>query len=161
MVLLYTPFKVYPNIWGPLRVLTSKLYQHTKFRLASHDLAIERGRYENIDRNERICRCCNGNFVESEYHFLLVCPFYRELRQRYMKPYYCHWPTLNKFEDLMCKRNKNTILNLSKFICFAFKSRQMSNLYSSQFTGIYFVCSSVNLFDISVLFVLTTVYMLL
>ena len=100
----------------------------TKFRLASHDLAIERGRYENIGRNERICRYCNGNFVENEYHFLLVCPFYRELRQRYMKPYYCHWPTLNKFEDLMCKRNKNTVLNLSKFIYFAFKSRQMSNL---------------------------------
>ena len=100
----------------------------TKFRLASHDLVIERGRYENIDRSERICRYCNGNFVESEYHFLLVCPFYRELRQRYMKLYYCHWPTLNKFEDLMCKHNKNTVLNLSKFIYFAFKSTQMSNL---------------------------------
>ena len=32
----------------------------TKFRLASHDLAIERGRYENIDRSERICSYCKA-----------------------------------------------------------------------------------------------------
>ena len=28
----------------------------TKFRLSSHDLAIERGRYESIPRDERICK---------------------------------------------------------------------------------------------------------
>ena len=71
----------------------------TKLSLASHDLAIERGRYENTDRSDRICSYCNGNFVESEYKYLLECPFYRELRQGYMKPYFCHWPTLHKFDD--------------------------------------------------------------
>ena len=48
----------------------------TKFRLSSHDLAIETGRYTNIPRDQRICLQCNMNMVESEYHFLLVCPKY-------------------------------------------------------------------------------------
>ena len=46
----------------------------TKFRLSSHNLAIERARFENIPRCERVCRCCNINMIESDYHFLLVCP---------------------------------------------------------------------------------------
>ena len=98
----------------------------TKFRLSSQDLAVERGRYDDTNRNDRICKFCNGSLIENEYHFLLVCPLYRELRQRYMKPYFCHWPTLNKFDELMSKRNINTISNLSKFIYYAFKSRQLS-----------------------------------
>ena len=30
----------------------------TQFRLSSHDLAVERGKYENLIRNERICKLC-------------------------------------------------------------------------------------------------------
>ena len=48
-----------------------------KFRLSSHDLAIERGRFEN----GRLCRHCHLNMIESEYHFMLVCPLNRDLRK--------------------------------------------------------------------------------
>ena len=37
----------------------------TKLRLASHDLDVERGRYENIDRSERICRYCKSCIQKS------------------------------------------------------------------------------------------------
>ena len=40
----------------------------TRVRLSSHNLAIERGRFKNIPRNDRICRYCNLHMVESEYH---------------------------------------------------------------------------------------------
>ena len=46
----------------------------TKFRLSSHDLAIECGRYENTPRDERICKNCNLTMVENEYHFLFGLP---------------------------------------------------------------------------------------
>ena len=95
----------------------------TKFRLSSHDLAIERGRFENIERNDRLCRHCNLNMIESEYHFMLVCPLYRDLRNKYLKKYYCHWPTLNKFDDLMTTKSTNVIKNVSKFVYFAMKLR--------------------------------------
>ena len=51
----------------------------SRFRISSHDLFIERGRYENQPRNERMCRFCSSQSVESEYYFLLVCPYYAGL----------------------------------------------------------------------------------
>ena len=61
----------------------------SKFRLSSHDLEIERERYVNLDRNDRLCRSCNDNDIEHECHFLLVCQLYRDLRRKYLKAYYC------------------------------------------------------------------------
>ena len=86
------------------------------------------GRYENINRSERICKLCNSKSVECEYHFLLVCPFYRELRQKYFKPYYWHWPTINKFEDLMTKTNRKIILNVAKFLYDASNLRKINTV---------------------------------
>jgi len=54
-------------------------YFLAKFRTSAHELAIETGRYTNTPQNERLCKSCNINLVETEYHFLLVCPKYREL----------------------------------------------------------------------------------
>jgi hypothetical protein len=99
----------------------------TKFRISAHHLAIETGRFENIDRNNRICRNCNMNMIESEYHFLLACPFYRELRHKYFKPYYCQWPNLRKFETLMSSKSTRVLLNLAKFLYFANKTRNESS----------------------------------
>jgi hypothetical protein len=41
----------------------------TCYRLSSHSLSIETGRYTGIERTNRICLNCNQNFVENEYHF--------------------------------------------------------------------------------------------
>ena len=67
----------------------------SKFRLSSHDLAIEKGRYSNINRENRLCTYCNMNVIENEFNFLLVCPKYRHLRIKYFKPYFCQRPNLN------------------------------------------------------------------
>ena len=42
-----------------------------RFRISSHQLRIETGRYEKIPRNERICYFCTSNKIEDENHFLL------------------------------------------------------------------------------------------
>ena len=41
----------------------------SKFRCSAHKLLVERGRYQNVERNRRICKNCNMNMVEDEYHF--------------------------------------------------------------------------------------------
>lgn len=97
----------------------------TRFRTSSHSLLIETGRYENIPREQRICQSCNMRKIEDEFHFLLVCPYYRELRQKYFKPYFCHWPTVNKFETLLSLKNVNALNGLAKFIYFANKKRNV------------------------------------
>ena len=83
----------YANINNSIRLQTYARYKHdfefedyldfiqekkykiafTKFRLSSHDLAIERGRFENIERNDRLCRHCNLNMIESEYICTTLC----------------------------------------------------------------------------------------
>ncbi|XP_060583529.1 uncharacterized protein LOC132739756 [Ruditapes philippinarum] len=95
----------------------------TKFRLSSHNLAIETGRYENVARENRLCTNCNLNVIENEFHFLLVCPKYYSLRRKYLKPYYCRWPSIHKFEKLMSTTNTQMLNNLSKFLYFSFKER--------------------------------------
>ena len=82
-------------------------------------LAIESGRYNNTPREERLCIHCNMNTIENEYHFPLVCPFYADLRRKYLSPYYCRWPTLNKFKSLMQNKTDTTVNKLSKFIYYA------------------------------------------
>lgn len=95
----------------------------TQFRISAHNLEIEKGRHENINRNERKCKYCTLNQIESEYHFLLVCPKYYDLRKRYFKPYFCRWPTLQKFETLMSTTNIKTLNNLANYLYYAFKER--------------------------------------
>ena len=46
------------------------------------------------------------NVVGDEYHFLLTCPAFGDLFIKYLKPYYCRWPTLNKFDRLMTSTSK-------------------------------------------------------
>ena len=84
----------------------------TRFRLSSHHFAIETGRFQNIPRDERFCTNCK-TIIENEYHFLLACPLYRDLRQKYLKPYFCRWPTLHKFDQLMSTTSSKYTLNLA------------------------------------------------
>jgi hypothetical protein len=46
-------------------------------------LKIETGRYLNtkcIDRQERICDFCNDLYIEDEFHFILKCKKYDDMR---------------------------------------------------------------------------------
>ena len=45
----------------------------TRFRISAHHLLIERGRYSNTPRHNRICKRCCSNEVEDETHFLFNC----------------------------------------------------------------------------------------
>ena len=51
-----------------------------KIRGGSNRLRIEQGRYEKEQVNERVCRVCASGDVEDEYHFILQCPVYDDLR---------------------------------------------------------------------------------
>ena len=50
-----------------------------KIRLSSHDLKIETGRHNKIERKNRICDLCSLNDIEDEFHFTLICPIYKDL----------------------------------------------------------------------------------
>ena len=43
-------------------------------------LRIETGRYINEKREVRICKNCNTQTIEDEYHFIFICPAYNMIR---------------------------------------------------------------------------------
>ena len=96
----------------------------TKLRVASHRLEVEIGRWARPNRvpvDERKCRHCNT--LEDEFHFMLQCGLYRELRMQYIKRNFWNRPNVVKLKELMASTNKRIICNLSFFIEKAFKIR--------------------------------------
>ena len=101
-----------------------------KLRIGNHVLEIEQGRHQNLPVNQRICKLCasiDENYVEDEYHVILQCPFYDELRTIYLdikqKPV-----NLHTFISTMSAQN-NELVMLASFVGNMFKVRR--NLLSA------------------------------
>ena len=45
----------------------------TRFRISSHRLQIERGRYQGALRQDRLCLRCTSGEIDDEKHFLISC----------------------------------------------------------------------------------------
>ena len=100
----------------------------TKFRLGDHKLQIEVGRHHNIPLAERICtRCCLGA-VEDEYHALLHCNDYAQMRDCYFpkvriwSPHIDMLSSEDKFAWLMNNLDEYIIVLTAKFISYIMKS---------------------------------------
>ena len=69
----------------------------TKFRLSSHALFVERGRWNKpklIPRNERLCEVCG--VIEDEYHCLIDCPRYVNERRGRLTKALINRPCMNE-----------------------------------------------------------------
>ena len=73
----------------------------SKLKLSSHKLFIETGRYIGVNRDDRICHKCNTGIIEDEFHFIIHCPFYANVRRQYLKPYYFRRPSAFKLGQLL------------------------------------------------------------
>ena len=98
----------------------------SKFRLSSHLLKIESGRFVNELRSQRICDKCSLNDIEDEFHFILVCPAYRILRVKYIKQCYYLRPSVFKLIQLLSTNNVSELCKLGKFLFEAYKLRNNS-----------------------------------
>ena len=52
------------------------------FRVGSHWLKVQTGRYHKLEYHERTCDCCR-DAVDDEVHAIFVCPLHDHLRQSY------------------------------------------------------------------------------
>jgi len=94
------------------------VYALMKFRCSCHKLSIEVGRFHNIPREERMCSKCNMSVLGDEFHFIMVCPHFKHLRQDFIPRHFLQPMSSYNFCRLMkCKSQK--VLSLSKFIRFA------------------------------------------
>ena len=76
-----------------LDMITVKKFRLTlaKLRTSSHRLEVEMGRWARPERTaleNRKCKHCQT--LEDEYHFILICPLYSNIRTLYIKKYYLH-----------------------------------------------------------------------
>ena len=122
----YNKFKLSFSYEKYLDVLNIRKFRYiyASFRSSSHDLEIEKGRYMNIERCQRLCTLCNLNIVEDEYHFLLCCETYIDLRKLYLPKKYFDNPSKHKFTILMATQNDILIKSVATYLHYAFKKRK-------------------------------------
>ena len=97
-----------PSLWIPF----------CRFRTGNHKFPVEIYSWSKLfkHRNERKCTICNLNEIGDEYHYLMICPIFEELRDEYLPVFYRNRPTTFKFHKLMKTENKKLLINLAKFI---------------------------------------------
>ena len=64
-----------------------------------------------IPRNERKCPVCSK--LEDEFHFLLLCPLYSDLRKTYINRYFLSHPNILKFKELLTSENND----ITRMLC--------------------------------------------
>ena len=87
----------------------------SRFRLSSHYLSIETGRWHNIVQTNRLCPVCHTD-IEDEFHFILKCPMCNHLRKLYIKPFYYERPLVFKLIQLFTTANSKEIFNHGRFL---------------------------------------------
>ena len=94
----------------------------TKFRGGLLKLEGNMGRYPRVSFDARICPLCYSD-VETEFHFLMICPSLMTVRRKYLTAIWYTYPSINKFVQLCNSSNPNTITNIARYILCAMKVR--------------------------------------
>ena len=97
----------------------------SKIRCASLEIEVNEGRYHNTAYDQRFCQVCNLNVVGDEFHFLLICPFLSEIRNRFIPKYFIEPPSRLKCNILLSVKSKYLFLQLSHFILHAMEARRL------------------------------------
>ena len=117
---LYYNYRMYKNKFELEKYLVELPFDSArfllKFRVLNHKLPIQKGRFLNIERNQRKCNKCNCNELGDEYHYLFLCPVFHSVRIKFLKRYFYSRPNAVKYEKLMCSKNRSVLFQLVKFI---------------------------------------------
>ena len=89
-----------------------------KFKTSNHRLPIEIYSWSITfkERQKRLCTMCNSGEVGDEYHYLMICPLFKEARVKLIPKYFYVKPSVFKFLEIINSENRNVLINLSKFI---------------------------------------------
>ena len=109
-------FNILPkNLWIPF----------CKFRTSNHRLPVEFNSWDNFfkPRSDRLCAICSLNDIGDEYHYVMICPAFKELREIYIPKYYKNRPSVHKFIQIMSSDKRKVLFKLAIFI------REILNLF--------------------------------
>ncbi len=100
-----------------------------RLRCSAHALMIEKGRHSKIDRQDRLCLYCkkqDTKVIECEFHFVLVCKLYQDIREKYIARKYWKYPSHETFIELLTSESITTLNELARYLYVAFKIRNQT-----------------------------------
>ena len=104
---VYCSYKIFKNTFKQeeyIRLLPKNcVIELFRFRTTNNPLPVNRLRFIGVERHERICNKCNLNDIGDEFHYLLVCPFFKRKRQLIFDKYYYEKPNTFKLYNLLNK----------------------------------------------------------
>ena len=100
----------------------------TKLRLGSHYFMIERGRWRKLDFIDRICFDCNE--VEDEFHVIMSCKKYNDLRKKYLPESLFKRPSMFKLINFLNSKDMKNIKSLAFFIHNVFIRYEKNELFA-------------------------------
>ena len=120
----YKHFKTMLNVEKYLTLKIPLKYKiaFSKLRCSCHSLLVETGGHHNILYADRICILCNLQEIEDEFHVVVSCTFYNDLRNRYLCNNY-RLRNVNDFYRLMSTQDSDKLLNLTQFTYEMFNKR--------------------------------------
>lgn len=101
----------------------------SKLRLSSHSLEVELGRHRKVPKEVRICKLCDLNETEDEFHFIMSCPLYLEERIHLLTKLLKYDEQIlqgssrDVFNCLLSTKNENALFSICRFIQICFKKR--------------------------------------
>jgi len=106
-----------------------------RFRMGSHWLNVEMGRFNGIPRSKRLCSCCDRSEVEDEMH-LLICPMYDHIRNNLdvsFKQLLCLQPHGRELDMHMCSYMNFSPLHDETLSAYSFWHKLASYLTQSKY----------------------------
>ena len=121
-------YREFKTLLNPERyLLTVEIKSHrialSRLRCSSHSLMIEAGRWQNIDRENRLCILCDDKDIEDEFHFVLICNFFTTLRTKYLPLWVYVNPTQQKLYSLLNTSDSTILAGLAAFVYHALNLR--------------------------------------
>ena len=93
-----------------------------RFRLGINELRVNQ-RYGNITETKK-CPFCDD--IENEIHFILKCPMYTQLRNKYLTKHYQTKIYKQPFNFLLQNEDKHILRDLAMFIHYALLLREQT-----------------------------------
>ena len=116
------------SFYEQLDKIHNKSHRNALARLitSSHRLRVETGRWERpvIPYESRICTMRHK--LDDEFHFLLECPRYHDIRRQYLPIYFRVRHSMFKCIELLNTNNDKTVRSLAKYVFEAFRVRSLS-----------------------------------
>ena len=123
---IFWNYKMYKDMFVCEDYINKLSYQQCvslmRFRTINNNLPVQRDRYLNIPRSERICTKCTSGDVGDEFHYVLCCELFNDDRRRLLPSYFCRRPNCLKFKQLFGNSKKTVLSNLVKLLNIICKS---------------------------------------